>query len=360
MSEVNKAEVQKMFDAQKGDTQEAAAKQNPLVALNPETGNFFFKNEYERKMFLVGLESAKVDAAIAAVNGDKVGLSSKEKEEYLEELKKLREGLEDTKHATRASLRKEMFVIDATIPGPKWKKSDEVTVEGKKYAVEKREWSEKGTSDLKIDAGLTASVVVRDVPDDKIDAVLKMYESAQKDAKDSLLKSGWFGKTVKYGEIKSLIEKVESVKPTSAISPSAPETPSSQISVAPTAAVPIKPAKPAESPVQTEKTKIKAVVKEITWLADGYALSIEDKSPNKQYENGGAVVLKKGDKIIRYMSIDDSSNNDKLKDADSLKKWAEERIQKYESWNVWRTNQPYVFNKATDINREARGKVISQ
>lgn len=204
MSEIGKVEVQKMYDAQKEITKE----KDPFAALNPETGNFFFKNEYERKMFLVGLEASKVDAAIRAVTEDKVWLSDIEKSDYFKELKKLKDGLEDTKRMTRSSLRNEALVIDATIPGPKWEKSgNEVSVEGKKYGVEKREWSEKGKSDLKIDAGLTASVLVKDVPDDKIDAVLKSYEAANtKDAKDGPLKSGMFGKTVKYEEIsKSLV-----------------------------------------------------------------------------------------------------------------------------------------------------------
>jgi len=68
MSEIGKVEVQKMYDAQKEITKE----KDPFAALNPETGNFFFKNEYERKMFLVGLEASKVDAAIRAVTEDKV------------------------------------------------------------------------------------------------------------------------------------------------------------------------------------------------------------------------------------------------------------------------------------------------
>jgi len=52
----------------------------------------------------------------------------------------LKDGLEDTKRMTRSSLRNEALVIDATIPGPKWEKSgNEVSVEGKKYGVEKRE-----------------------------------------------------------------------------------------------------------------------------------------------------------------------------------------------------------------------------
>jgi len=220
MSEIGKAEVQKMYDAQNGITKE---KNDPFAALNPETGNFFFRNEYERKMFLVGLESSKVDAAISTLtkikegnipSGDSkntLGLSPSEAADYLEVLGKLKYKLQENKQKFRAELHDNVLVLDATIPGPKWEKSDKtVTIEGKKYGVEKREWSKVGLSDLKIDAGLATSVLVKDVPDDTdtIDAVLKAYEAAnQKDVKDnSPLKSGWFGRTVKYEEIKSLVE----------------------------------------------------------------------------------------------------------------------------------------------------------
>lgn len=215
MSEIGKAEVQKMYDAQNGVSKE---KNDPFAALNPETGNFFFRNEYERKMFLVGLESSKVDAAISAlqkIKDDKIpsgdskntlGLSPSEATDYLEVLGKLKDKLQENKQKFRAELHDNALIIDATIPGPKWEKSGkEVTIEGKKYGVEKREWSGKGKFDLKIDAGLTASVLVKDVSDKEIDTVLKTYEAAnKKNAPDSLLKSGMFGKTVKYEEIAKL------------------------------------------------------------------------------------------------------------------------------------------------------------
>lgn len=205
MSEIGKVEVQKIYDAQKEVTKE----KDPFAALNPETGNFFFQNEYERKIFLAGLEAPQVTVAIDAVKADKVGLSPAEKVDYLRVLGDLQKDFDASKWKVRADLRNEALVINATIPGPNWEKSSkEVTVEGKKYGVEKREWSEKGKSDLKIDAGLAASVLVRDVSDDKIDKVLSVYQDAnKKDAKDnSPLKSGWFGRTVKYEEIKSLVE----------------------------------------------------------------------------------------------------------------------------------------------------------
>lgn len=151
-------------------------------------------------------------------------------------------------------------------------------------------------------------MLIKDVPDDTdtIDAVLKAYETAnQKDANDnSPLKSGWFGRTVKYEEIKDQIQK----KPVSA---------PASVSSAPSASV----MAPVEAP-KSEKSRVAEEIKKVTGLKDGYRLVVEEKSPNKKFEDGGAVILKKGDKMVKYMSLNDPKNADAIKNAEGMKSWA--------------------------------------
>ena len=202
----NLAEVQKIHDALAEKSLEK--NDNPLAKLNPDSfsAEYTFKTEYERQMYLVSLNQWAIDAAITWLKTPE-GKKVQDAQKMAELLNQRKGDLEKLQRETRAKLHDNALVIDATIPGPKWEKSGkEVMVGDKKYGVEKREWSEKGKSDLKIDAGLTASVLIKDVPDKEIDKVLAAYQSVNmKNSPDSPLKSGMFGKTVKYEEIEKTL-----------------------------------------------------------------------------------------------------------------------------------------------------------
>ncbi len=68
-----------------------------------------------------------------------------------------------------------------------------------------------------------SSVVIKDVPNSQIDKVLDAYATANaKNAKDSPLKSGMLGKTVKYDEIKDLINAPAVASAAPAVASAAP------------------------------------------------------------------------------------------------------------------------------------------
>lgn len=115
MAEMNKFQLERIIDAAQGKSLEESTKADATFRWNGAS-NESFATEHDRKMFLVGLKSDQIDAAIASLNLGNYGFSLEEKDKYLATLNRMRADIGKIQSEARQALEHEKFTINALIP----------------------------------------------------------------------------------------------------------------------------------------------------------------------------------------------------------------------------------------------------